>query len=110
MMRETRYVDEAICRTEINGESTLSDLSSSTRRSNSNSEKTNENLLFSEKERAFILHSLGRCYPCGLRTHKGGGPLTNREVYQGVCIRCNLQHFPKKIRRQVTHELRIHAK
>ena len=54
--------------------------------------------LFTDREREYTLRSLGRCYSCCRRTHTIGEvvePLANERVYQGCCISCNPQHFPK---------------
>lgn len=76
------------------------------------SQQPHENGLFSEGERAFLLRAMGRCYPCGIRTHRDGNPLTNHVVYDGICIMCNLRHFSKEVRRQIQRDNRVvqHAK
>ena len=57
----------------------------------------------SQAERAEIAKRRGVCLNCGCRTHDvkfmGRKPLTNDDVYQGVCIKCNHSAVPPQISR-----------
>ena len=58
----------------------------------------------SQAERAEIAKRRGVCLNCGCRTHDvkfmGRKPLTNDDVYQGVCIKCNHSAVPPQISRE----------
>ena len=50
-----------------------------------------------------IAKTRGLCYPCGRRTHErrrllmSNLPLTNKDVYEGICIECHKDKVPKPI-------------
>ena len=55
----------------------------------------------SSEERAAIAKRRGLCVRCGTQTHQvkllGRNPITNVDVYQGTCIRCNGDAVPANI-------------
>lgn len=55
----------------------------------------------SPEERAAIAKRRGLCLKCGTKTHQvkimGRTPLTNDDVYQGICIRCNNHAVPTNV-------------
>mmetsp|Transcript_62880 Transcript_62880/g.94923 ORF Transcript_62880/g.94923 Transcript_62880/m.94923 type:complete len:1297 (-) Transcript_62880:36-3926(-) len=55
----------------------------------------------SSEERAAIAKRRGLCVRCGTQTHQvkllGRNPITNVDVYQGICIRCNSDAVPSNI-------------
>lgn len=55
----------------------------------------------SQEERASIARRRGLCLKCGTRTHvvkiMSRTPLTNDDVYQGICIKCNNNSVPASV-------------
>ena len=69
------------------------------------SEFSNTGRVLTEKEKIHVAEVKGYCLKCGIRTHKGNKavrqrPLTNDEVWKGICIKCHPSKVPTDIRQQ----------